>query len=258
MKTYLPLDLQLFAEEEQSDPSVEVDVEEVDTSDAGNAPGSSDEATEDVTKQESFAKRLKEQTDKTLAEEREKWEQETQEKYKDFEVHQKATAFLQKQHGINDIMTLKEQLELAELQEKAEHENLTVEEIKTRQRLEKAESRLEQYEKQQEKSEAYKSFRTNLEDFAKENEADVDALEKYMYDENVGSPSVALKAMRVDELEAKLEEREQDVIKRYIESKRAPKAEGSGVPGVVSDPPKTWEESRNAAEARMSAANTAE
>lgn len=261
MKTYLPLDLQLFAEEVTEEPTNEdlpsVEVEGK-TLDEGNAPESNPEPTDEVTKQESFAKRLKEQTDKTLAEERKKWEAENSEKYKDHDVAKKSLEYMMRTNKIDDPMTLKEKIELAELEEKADQENLTVEELQRRQELDDLKAWKKQTEEKEQQGEQYKTFRTTIEEFAKENEADADALEKYMYDEQIGSPKAALNAMKAEEYKQKLEEKEADVIKRYVESKKAPKAEGAGAAGTVIETPKTWEDSRSAALSRIRAANTAE
>jgi hypothetical protein len=258
MKKYLlTLDLQTFADDPATEDSPSVEVEDT-SSDEGNAPESNPETTDEVTKQESFAKRLKEQTDKTLAEERKKWESENSEKYKDYDVAKKSLEYMMRSNKIDDPMTLKEKIELAELEEKAEQENLTVEELQRRQELEDLKAWKKQVEEKEQQGEQYKTFRTSIEEFAKENDADADALEKYMYEEQIGSPKAALRAMKADELEKKLEEKETDIIKRYVESKKAPKAEGAGTAGTVTETPKTWEESRAAALSRIRATNTPE
>ncbi len=85
----LPMNLQTFAEEDVADETVEedrVEGEEVATSQADDSEtGQEDgqeqpngEDTDDVTKQESFAKRLKESTDKAIAAERVKWQKEAE------------------------------------------------------------------------------------------------------------------------------------------------------------------------------------
>jgi hypothetical protein len=264
MKKYLlTLDLQTFADGPTPEDSPSVEVEGQEPSDPGTAPESNPEeptnpSDEDITKQESFAKRLKESSDKAIAEERKKWEAEIGEKYKDHDIAKQSMEFLKRMNKIDDPMTLKEQIELAELQDKAKKENLTVEELQRRQRLEDLEAWQEKTLKDQQESEQYKTFRTSIEEFAKENDADADALEKYMYEEQIGSPKAALNAMKAEEYKLKAEEREADVIKRYVESKKAPKAEGAGAAGTVTETPKTWEDSRKAALSRFRAANTAE
>jgi hypothetical protein len=255
----LPINLQFFAEEEVPEsPSVEAGEE---TPDTGTAPESAETDTtspEDVSKQESFAKRLKESTEKALAEERKKLEQEYSDKYKDYDVAKKSMEFLQRANKIDDPMTLKEKIELAELEEKAEQENLTVEELQRRQELDELKEWKKKTEEEQKQGEAYREFRTELEQFAKDNETDTDELQKFMYENQVGSFTTALKAMKADELQEQLANAEKEAVKKYLESKKAPKAEGSGAAGVVTQTPKTWEESRASAISRLKAANNSE
>lgn len=269
----LLLNLQLFAEETVPEsPSVEGEETEETQETSGDEIASTpdegqettEEPTEDVIKQESFAKRLKEEKEKAIAEEREKWEQETSERYKDFDTYKKATEYLQKQSNIDDLMSLKEQLELTELQERADKEQVSPEVQKRLEDLEAKAARADELEQQQTEQQHVQTFQKTLEGFAKENEADMNELWTFMTEQQLpydpDQPdkyfNIALKAMRADEVTAKLETAKKDAVKEYLESKQAPKAEGAATAGVSNDPPKTWEQSRQRAMDRMKAANT--
>lgn len=273
----LKLDLQLFAEEAVPEPessSVEDEVTEpsVETSDAGTAPPSDSEQEEpetkedDVTKQESFAKRLQEQTEKKLAEARQKWEQEQAERLKEYEVYKRATEYLKKHSGIDDLQKLAEEIELAELQERAATQEIPVEVQKRLDELEAKAKQAEEYERERQKQEQVNIFKENLTNFVKDKGVEVEALWTFMADNNLpydpDDPekyfTIAYKAMKADELEAKLENAKKEAVKEYLESKKAPKAEGGGALVVQNDAPKTWEEARERALARLKAANRPE
>lgn len=261
--------LQFFAEE-SGEPSVVAEGQE--PLDEGNAPPPSPDGTEsvpsppeDVMKQESFAKRLQEQTEKRLSEERAKWEQEQAEKYKDYDTYKKATDFLMKSNGINDPMTLKEQLEMTELQERAEKNNLDPETQKRLEYLEERDRKAQEYEREQAEQKQLSEFENSLKDFCKEKEIDgkaVDHMElwSYMHENGISKPEAAYKAMKADVLEQKLATAKEDAVKEYLASKKAPKAEGSGATAFQqADTSKmSWEEIDRVAAARIKAANQAE
>lgn len=213
-------------------------VETEDNSDAGNAPES---GSEEVTKQESFAKRLKESTDKAIAEERAKWEQENSEKYKDFDTYRKATEYLQKQTGISDMMTLKEEIELTELQERADKENVSPETLKRIDELEAKAKRGEELEASISQEKAAAEFEQSLKTFAEGKEIDGKPLDhkelwNYMHENEIGKPDIAYKAMKADLLEEKLATAKEDSIKEYLSSKRGVKTEGSTGSAAQSSP----------------------
>jgi len=271
----LKLDLQLFAEEAVPVPESSSDEDEVEsaetvepTSDEGSAPpsGSEPEETEpkdDVTKQESFAKRLQEQTEKKLAEERQKWEEEQSERLKEYDTYKRATEYLKRHSGIDDLQKLAEEIELAELQERASTQEIPVEVQKRLDELEAKAKQAEVYERERQQQEQMNTFKESLSAFVKDKGVEVEALWTFMSDNNLpydpNEPekyfTIAYKAMKADELESQLETAKKDAVKEYLESKKAPKAEGSGAPGIQNDPPKTWEEARERALERLKAAN---
>lgn len=210
----------------------------------GNAPAPAEEAQEDVTKQESFAKRLSEK----LAEERAKIEAEFKEKYGDYEAMKDVAEYFREANGFDDVLSLKERIEMERLQSRAEKEGISPEMQRRLEQLEERARRADELEQQRQAEEQqrqeqerltqfYKEFRGNIETFAKENGANADELERYMIDNEIKKIDVAYKAMKAEEYEKKLQEREQDVIKRYLDSKNAPRVEGTGAAGLTSFKP---------------------
>lgn len=213
----------------------------------------------DVSKQESFAKRLKESTDKTLAEERTKWEAEQSEKFKNYEEYRKAAEYLQKSTGISDIISLKEEIELTELQERADRENLPPETLKRIDELEAKAAKFEEYEQQQNQSKEYQTFRETLDPFAKERGIEPEELHNFMYENGIENMDIAAKAMKAEEYERKANEKEAETIKRYLESKQAPRVEGStggAVSQAVDTSKMSWKELQSHTLARLQASKT--
>lgn len=198
---------------------------------------------------------------KRLADAQTKWEAENSEKYKDYDTLKKTTEYFQQRHGYNDLMTMKEDIELAELQERAEKENVSPETLKRIDELEAKAAKGEALEQQQQQAQHYQEFRTNLEAFAKEKSANADELHQYMYDNQLNSMDVAYKAMRADQLEQQLTTAKEDSIKEYLASKQAPRVEGStGAAGTQSvDTSKmSWKDLDRHAAARLEAAKNAQ
>lgn len=232
------------------------------TTDTTSAPS------DDVVKQESFAKRLKEQTERALAEERSKWEQENADRYKDFDVYKKAAEFMQKQNGIQDVMTLKEQLEMADLQERADRSGLDPEMQRRFDELEAKANRLdeieqerqaaEQQRQEQEQLQQYeKTYWDGLNQFAKDRGVESNALNQFMVENNffvnpenlVKSFEIAHKAMDYDNMAKRVEEAEKAGMKKLISAKgsipHVPSSTNQGQ--VVSSAPKTFAEARQRA-----------
>ena len=241
-----------------SDESLSVDSSEIAAEQTQETPVEQ-VTTEDVTKQESFAKRLKE----SISKERENWEKEQAEKYKDYETLKKTTEYFQKRHGYSDLMTMQEDIELAELQERAEKQEVSPEIQRRLEELEAKAAKGEELEKQQQEAQRVTAYFSALDEFVKDKGVDSKALNQFMIDNELQynpndmtkSFNVALKAMRADELEAKLQTAEKDAVKNYLESKKAPRVEGSGAPGQVQqDPPKTFEEAAKRSRERFRAA----
>lgn len=155
---------------------------------------------------------------KRLSAEREKWQQEVGDKYKHYDAYERAAKYLQKQNGIDDPLTLKEQIEMAELQEQAEKQNVPVDVLQRLNQLEQRDAKLKEYERQQELQQFYQQHRTQLDAFAKERGIEAQTLEDYMIENNVNNMQIAYKAMRADQLEQELssvaKKTEADTIKK--------------------------------------------
>jgi hypothetical protein len=264
-KLFLPMHLQFFSEEIPSEPveitepvetpseGVEdVEIAEPQTEDAPETPTDEPE----IDKSKAFAARLKERTDKILAEERSKWEQEQQEKYGQHDQYRKAAEYLQQTSGFSSIQELQEAIELQELQERAESQNVSPEVLKRIDELEQKAQKADLYEQQQAEQQAFQAFRSDLEKFAQEKGADANELHQFMYDNDLGNMDIAYRAMKAEQLEQQLESAKKDAVKEYLESKKAPKVESTGTAGITySEPPKTFEEARARAAEMIRAAN---
>lgn len=260
-KFRLPLNLQLFSDElgaeQGTDPGVEVaPAAEVQPEPEVPAETGVESEAAAEPKQSNFEKAFA----KRLAEAQAKWEAEYAEKYKDYETYRKATEYLQKQSGINDIMTLKEQIELAELNERADRENVPPEVLKRIDELEAKAARAEALEKQQAEAQQYQEFRADLDKFAAEKGVNGDELYNFMVENNIGNKEVAYKALRAEQLEQQLETAKKDAVREYLASKQAPKAEGAGSAGVVNvDTSKmSWQELQAHTVAKLNAMNNRE
>lgn len=254
----LTLDLQLFAEETgvESVPAAEEQTVPAppETDEPAPETGVEEQAVaEPKEKENNFEKAFA----KRLAAEREKWEKERQaelEKYKDYEIAKKSLEFLMKQNNISDPMTLKEQLELAELQERAEKENLPPEVLKRLDELERKAAKVDEIEKLQQEAQQIQQFEQTLKEFCEGKELDGKPLDykelwKYMYDNKTENPEIAFKAMKAEILEKKLEEAKKEGMKELIQAKtNIPKVDGSrGSGSITPSQPKSFEEARQRA-----------
>lgn len=251
----LTLDLQLFAEETgvESVPAAEEQIPAPPENNESDPETGVEEQAVAEPKENNFEKAFA----KRLAAEREKWEAERQaelEKYKDYDIAKKSLEYMMRTNNIDDPMTLKEQLELAELQEKAERENLTVEEIQRRQELEELKAWKEKVERQQQEEEQLKQFEQSLKAFCEGKELDGKPLDheelwKFMADNKTENPEIAFKAMKSDVLERQLENAKKEGVKEFLSAKGSmPKVEGANASGqVMPGTPKTFAEARDRA-----------
>ena len=77
-----------------------------------------------------------------------------------------------------------------------------------------------------------------------------------MRENQIPNFEMAYRAMKYEQMENDLKNAKDVAVKEYLESKKAPKVEGSGTPGIVKDaPPKNFAEARQRALARLSAAD---
>jgi len=229
------LDLQLFSEDMGDSGGEGTGVEDVSAAgthdDVTEVSGAGEQAAADP---KAFAARL--------AAEKAKIEREYNERYKDYDTYKQATEYLQRTSGIDDILTLKEEIELANLQERAEKENVPPEVLKRIDELEVKAAKAEEYEAKSAQEKAAVEFEASLKTFVEGKEIDgkpVDHNElwKYMHDNEIGKPEIALKAMKADILEAKLATAKEDSIKDYLNSKRGVKTEGASGAAAQTTPP---------------------
>lgn len=218
------------------------------------------EITEQVTQTEdktevAFAKKWAAK-EKEWQEQKEREIQALKDQYKDHEVYKQAAEYLQKSSGINDIMTLKEEIEMQKLQERAEERNMNPEDLKRLDELEAKAKRLEELEAERERTKQIEEFETSLKGFAEGKEIDGKPLDhkelwQYMADNEVSNPDIAYKAMKADFLEAQVAEAERKGVEKYLASKTGVKT-GGGVPtGTENTPAKTLKEAEQRALARL-------
>lgn len=252
------LDLQMFAGEEDAPAAGEPAGEGV--TQTGDQGAAAEQGKEDV----AFSKRLsaaqaKWQTEKDAE------IQKIRDEYKDFDTYKRATDYLQKSSGISDLMTLKEEIELQELQERADKQNVPASVLKRIDELEAKAARADELEAKENQSKAASEFETSLKEFVKDKEIDgkpIDHTElwKYMHENEIAKPEAALKAMKADILEAKLATAKEDAVKEYLNSKKGVKTEGSAGAAAQSLPPAdgSWKDIEKRAIARIQASRTAE
>lgn len=234
-KYRLKLNLQLFSDDMgaapgvESAPAAEVQSTEGTEPTTGVDPTAAAEQKEPNNFEKAFAKRL--------AAEKAKWEQDTKQKYGDYEVVKEVADYFREANGVQDFMSLKERIEMERLQERAETNNLSPEAQKRMEELEAKANKFEEMMQAQEQSQQTQAFEHSLKEFCADKGVDHLELWTFMHENSISKPEIALKAMKADEAERKAQEREQDIIKRYLESKQAPKSEGSGAPGMTSFKP---------------------
>jgi hypothetical protein len=234
-------------------PSVEGEAEASGTETA-SVPDPNGNTADDVAKQESFSKRLKE----SVAKERQAWEAEQAEKYKDYDLHKELSTYLSDLNGGVDLMTLKERVEMERLQERADELGIPPEMQRRLEQLEAKAAKADQLEQQQQQKDEWSKFETSLKQFCEGKEIDgnpVDHSElwKYMHENGTSSPEIAFKAMRHDALEKKLETAEKEGVKKFLQAKGSiPTVAGKTATGqTFSAAPKTFAEARQRAMLRM-------
>lgn len=259
MKKYrFTLDLQQFSE----DPGVEVVPAAGEQSEV--PPPSNDKPAETGKEDVAFSKRLSAAQEKWNAE-KEAEIQKIRDEYKDHDTYRKATEYLQKTSGISDVMTLKETIELEELQERADKENVAPEVLKRIDELEAKAKRGEELEAAISQEKEAAAFEQSLKTFSDGKEIDGAPLDykelwKYMHENETANPELAFKAMKSDIIEKKLATVKEDTVKDYLNSKRGVKTEGSTGAAAQPIPPTGggFKGAEQRAIARMQASRTAE
>ncbi|WP_339317927.1 hypothetical protein [Paenibacillus sp. FSL R10-2734] len=269
MKTRLILDLQLFADEDpgvESAPAAEVSTEtatpevEIPETVSESETGVEEQVAAEPEKQNNFEKAFA----KRLAAERSKWDSETAEKYKDYDTHKELSQYLQEINGA-DALTLKEQIEMSRLQNRAEANEISPDMQKKLEYLEEKAAKADKLEEKQQEEQRIQTYFSTLEGFAKDKGVDSEKLNAFMVENELTydpanpekSFNLAHKAMRADELEQQLSTAKETAVKEYLQSKSAPRVEGSGTPGVVTEDTSKmgWKDINERIVARMNAAN---
>ena len=255
MKNYaLTLDIQLFAE------AVDTGVEDVPAAEEQTEQQESNETPETGVEEQAAAEPKENNFEKAfakrLAAEREKWESERQaelEKYKDYDIAKKSLEYMMKTNNISDPLTLKEQIELQELQERADQQNVPPEVLKRIDELEQKAAKAEEYEKLQQEQQKIAEFEEKIKEFSKENNVDHMELWKFMHENDIGKPEVALKAMQYDEMKQQLENAEKEGVRKFLEAKGSmPTVEGKTQGGTPStEPPKNFSDALSRAKQRL-------
>lgn len=240
-KTYrFSLNLQTF-----SDPGVEIvpeageQVEQPEQAEQAEQTEQPTEKKEDV----AWAKRIAAEREKIRKEADAEWQSKLEEersKYKGHDDYKKVAEYLQKTSGINDIMTLKEQIELEELQERAEQENVPPSVLKRIDELEAKAKEADELKAQVEQAKQAEQFETTLKTYCEGKELDGKPLDhkelwKYMADNEVSNPDIAYKAMKADLLEAQVAEAKKKGVEEYLASKTGVKTNsGAAVSSIPS------------------------
>lgn len=193
---------------------------------------------------------------KRFAAEREKLEKEYAEKYKDYDTYKGVSEYFREVNELSEVSELSQMIELERLKQRAEASQVTPEFQRRIEELEAKAAEADTLRQQNELQSWYRTFRTDLEKFATERGADANELEKFMGDNRIGNMEIAYKALKFADAEAKKKEIEDAAVARYLDSKKAPKAEGSGAAAHVSpSSPKTWDEAKRGALEMMRSAN---
>lgn len=218
-----------------------------------------DPSPEDVDQSKSFAKRLEERTQAKLAEERQKWEEEVNQKYGNYDQYQQTMDYVMQKSGYNSFEDFQSALEEAQLAERAEQMGVTPEYQQRLEELETRAKRADELEQQQTQERVYKEFKSALTDFSKEKGLEPDELESFMVENQIPNFEMAYRALRYEQMESDLKNAKDVAVKEYLESKKAPKVEGAGTAGLIKDePPKNFADSRQRALERLRAARTNE
>lgn len=255
------LDLQHFSEVEMPFADNPAPVESVESEEV--APSQTEvpetEPQEDgIEQHKAFAKRLSERTEKAVAEERAKWQAEQAQYHEELNRYRTLSQQMMQFSGHSDIDSLQQALQQELLQAQAVQHQVPIEVMQRLNDLELRAERADELEHQWQSQQALNTFYSDLGQFMQGKEdVTTESMIDYMVQTGLSNFDVAYKALRADLLEQKLATAQQDAVKQYLESKKAPLVEGAGsAPGVVADaPPKTWEESQQRALARLKALN---
>lgn len=254
----LSVDLQFFSEDLGVEDGGIADPPPTDEPPVDNPPPT-DPQPDDLEQSKVFAKRLEERTQAKLAEERQRWEEETNQKYGNYDQYQQAMDFVMKQSGYQNFDEFQQAIKEAELAERAEKNGIDPEFQSRVETLEERARRADELEQQQQQEQSYQRFQSALNDFSKEKGVDPSQLENFMVENQIPNFEMAYRAFHYEQMQNDLTNAKDVAVKEYLASKKAPKVEGSGTPGVIKDaPPKDFNESRQRALERLRSARTNE
>jgi hypothetical protein len=256
----LKLDLQFFSEDlgveggEVADPTLEVE-----TVDPTLETQPADPPQDDLEQSKAFAKRLEERTQRALQEERQKWEQETSQKYGNYDQYQQAMEFMMQRGGYQSFDEFQAAIQEAQLAERAEQNGIDPEFQSRVEQLEERARLADELEQRQQQEQTYQQFQSALKDFSQQKGVDPAELESFMVENQIANFEMAYRAWHYEQMQNDLTNAKDVAVKEYLQSKKAPKVEGAGTPGVIKDaPPKNFEESRQRALERLRSARTNE
>jgi hypothetical protein len=219
--------------------SVETTSQDVSVENA-SAQETASETPETKESESSFAKRLREHSEKEVKNAREAWEKESGDKFKDYDTHKELSDYFQKINGL-DAMTLKERIEMEALQERAQaNDNISPEMQKRLEALESEAAEGNKLKQQQQEDQRVTTYFSTLTEFVKDKGVDPKDLNQFMIDNELQynpanmekSFDIALKAFKADDAVSKLATAKEDAVKEYLASKKGPRVEGA--PGSAS------------------------
>ncbi|MFE1630383.1 MFS transporter [Brevibacillus reuszeri] len=255
------IDLQHFSEGEipiEDAPASADSVESEEVAPSQTEAPETEPQDDGIEQHKAFAKRLSERTEKAVAEERAKWEAEQAGYRQELDRYKTLSQQMMQYSGHSDLDSLQQAIQQELLQAQAAQHQVPIEVMQRLNDLEQRAERAAELEHKWQSHQALNTFYSDLGQFM-EGKEDVtqESMIDFMLQTGLSNFDVAYKALRADQLEQKLATAEQDAVKKYLESKKAPKVEGAGsAPGLVAEQhAKTWEEARERALARLRSIN---
>jgi hypothetical protein len=258
----LKLDLQFFSEDlgvesgEVADPTP-ID-EPMDNEPPLDTPPT-DPPQDDLEQSKAFARRLEERTQKALQEARQQWELETSQRYGNYDQYQQSMDYLMQRGGYQNFEEFQAAIQEAQLAERAEQNGIDPEFQSRMEKLEERAKLADELEQQRQQEQTYQQFQSALKDFSQQKGVDPAELESFMVENQIANFEMAYRAFHYEQMQNDLTNAKDVAVKEYLQSKKAPKVEGPGTPGIIKDgPPKNFEESRQRALERLRSARTNE
>lgn len=268
-KFYLPLNLQLFADELAVDTGVEV-ASDAGMQQQGEIPSDPAQSQADANtgaespaagdKQNNYEKAFA----KRMAAERAQWDAERTkltEQYQGYDQHKRASEYLLRNAGLGSMDELLAKIEQQELTARAEERGVPLEFQKEYEEMKGIKSEWQQMKETQQQQQQYQAFRAELDKFAAEKGVEPDKLYDYMAENQIGNKEAALKALKFEEAEAARFDAEQAVEQAKKEGQKELIAAKASIPKTVQSQnkgtpaiakPKTLNDAYQRAMARLS------